>query len=407
MGSFPCAIYGHSRVIGCPRHIRNPARDRKGTRMKKLLRRTDRFKGVTLGLDLHTRVIRYSVLDASGDETANESIAAEASGLTRLLDEMTSGGVALQAVLEASGCFLWAYDLLVERLGKERVHVAAPSKVRVIAESGEKTDATDAWWLAYLQYEGRLPEAFVAEGDLRELRIASRERHSVVQERSDLMRRMRSHLWQLGMKIGKSDFKSIEGRGRIKALVEAVESQRGERGSAIARLWRRIAGLDEEEAYWRGRQSALAQKFEPVERIDRELAGLGEQLASTVYGEMGDPSRYHSAKAFAKGTGLTPGYRESAGKRSREKMTRQGSILVRWALTRAVIACLRCKRGAGLWVRRWVEKMKRRKPMKAVVVAAARKLAEGMWRLFAMGDDFDLGRAFGAPPGWATRGACG
>ena len=52
--------------------------------------------------------------------------------------------------------------------------------------------------MAYLLQERRLPDAFMAEGDLRELRIASRELCSVVGERSALMRRMRSRLAQLG-----------------------------------------------------------------------------------------------------------------------------------------------------------------------------------------------------------------
>lgn len=114
--------------------------------MKKLQRSVVRFKGITVGLDLHKKMIQYSVMNASGDEKANEEMAADASSLHRLLDEVTKDGHAVQVVLEASGCFVWAYDLLAKRLGKEHVHVAAPSKVRVIAEAGEKTDATDAWW---------------------------------------------------------------------------------------------------------------------------------------------------------------------------------------------------------------------------------------------------------------------
>ena len=96
-------------------------------------------------------------------------VAARPEPLTSLLDRLTLENVAMQVALEASGCFLWAFDLLVERLGCERVHVAAPSKVRAIADSQEKNDANDAWWLAWLMREEWLPEAFVAEGDLREL----------------------------------------------------------------------------------------------------------------------------------------------------------------------------------------------------------------------------------------------
>ena len=135
-------------------------------------------------------------------------------------------------------------------------------------------------------------------------------------------------------------------------------------------MWQRIQGLDEEAAYWDGQRSALAEKFDEVKLLDEELAGVGEQLASIVYSELGDPRRYKSAKAYAKATGLTPGYRESAGKRSKKTITREGSSHVRWALTRAVVACLRCRRGAGVWVKTWVQKMKRRKSTKATIVAS-------------------------------------
>lgn len=375
--------------------------------MKKLQRSVDRFKGRTLGLDLHKKMIRYSLLDAAGDESANEGITADAASLSQLIDRLAKDGTPLQVALEASGCFVWAYDLLAKRLGKDRVHVAAPSKVRVIAEAGEKTDATDAWWLAYLLYEGRLPTAFVVEGDLRELRIACREHRSVVEERSDLMRRMRSHLAQLCVPLGKSDFKSVAGRQRVATTVAQVKQAHGQRGNAIARLWQRIQDLDEEAAYWSEQRSLLAKKFDEVKLMDDELAGVGEQIGSIVYSELGDPRRYRGAKPYAKATGLTPGYRESAGRRSKQSITREGSSHVRWALTRAIIACLRCKKGPGVWVKAWVMKMKKRKSMRATIVAAARKLAEAVWRLFALGEAFDLARAFGGPPRGTAPAAAG
>ena len=105
--------------------------------MKKLQRRAERFKGETLGLDLHKKMIRYSVLNTAGDEVANEQIAACAAQLEGLIDRCTADGAGgrrpLQVVLEASGCFVWAYDLLVAKLGKPQVHVAAPSRGQAIA----------------------------------------------------------------------------------------------------------------------------------------------------------------------------------------------------------------------------------------------------------------------------------
>lgn len=363
--------------------------------MKKLHRRPNRFEGLTMGLDLHKEFIQYSVLDQAGDETDCGRLGSRPEALEKLIDKMTAAHPALQVSLEASGCFVWAFDLLAARLGRNRVHVAAPSKVRVIADSVEKNDANDAYWLAYLQWEGRLPEAFVAEGDLREMRIATRELRSVVDGQSDLKRRLRSHLSQLGLKLPKHAWASAKGRGKIEALVRRVEAEHGERGSAIARLWDRIQRMDQEVEHWRGRVAELSKRFKQVKQLREQIPGLGVQLAATVLSELGDPSRYRRAKSYAKATGLTPSYRESANYRSRGTITRCGSSHVRWALTRAVLACTRCRRGPGVAVKRWLEKAKRRKSTKAAMVAAARKLAEGIWRLFALGEAFDLSRAFG------------
>jgi len=362
--------------------------------MKKLRRRVEKFNGLCAGLDLHKRFIQMSTINAEGDEVDADRFASDRKLLLGWLDRLLAQRQPVRVVIEASGCFVWVYDLLVERLGRESVKVAAPSKVKVIAQAGEKTDATDAWWLAYLAHEDRLPEAFVAEGDLRELRIASRELRSVVDERSDLMRRMRSHLAQLGKTFAASAWASVSGRAEIAVLVRQVEADHGLRGEAIARLWSRVQQLSEEVCYWRDRVAALSKRFDQVALLEQQLPGVGPQLAAVIWSELGDPSRYRCAKAYAKATGLTPGYRESGGHRQKRKITREGSSHVRWALTRAVVACLRCQRGAGVAVRDWVHKQSQRKPKKAVMVAAARKLAEGVWRLFALGEAFDLRRAF-------------
>lgn len=367
--------------------------------MKKLRRRPNRFKGITVGIDLHKKFFQYSVLTAEGDEVQSDRAASRPELLSRLVDRWCAEGQAVQVCVEASGCFLWAYDLLVDRLGEGQVHVAAPSKVRVIADSMEKNDENDAWWLGYLLWEGRLPEAFVVQGELRELRIASRELRSVVDEQSDLKRRLKSHLAQLGVSFKSKDWASQVGRARIAALVDRAEAEHGLRGESIARLWDRIQAMDQEVEHWRARVVQLSKRFDQIKVLQDALPGVGPQIAAVIWSELGDPSRYRSAKSYAKATGLTPGYRESGGRKSRGKITRMGSAHVRWALTRAVLSCTRCtKDPAGLAVRHWLSRAEQRKPKNAAMVAAARKLAEAVWRLFALGEAFDLHRAFGRPP---------
>ena len=94
--------------------------------MKKLRRQSQRFEGLSVGLDLHQQYTQVSVLDEAGDEQLSERIASRPEAVAALLDRLTAQGVAVQVALEASGCFLWAYDLLIERLGRDCVLTPHP-----------------------------------------------------------------------------------------------------------------------------------------------------------------------------------------------------------------------------------------------------------------------------------------
>lgn len=357
--------------------------------MKKLTRKTVRFKGLTLGLDLHKKFIEWCLLDRQGDEVEGGRIGSNEKELAALLAKRK--GQPLQVCMEACGCFIWVFDSVKAQLGREAVHVAQPHRLRVIANSMEKNDANDAWWLAYILYEGRMPEAHVAEGTQRDMRIATRELRSYTDQRSDLLRRFKSHLAQAGVTVPKSWQASKMGRAKAK---ESIASIRGERGQALERLRREIARLTRTILFWRVRINEHSAQLPDVKILRDEMPGFGPIISASVVAELNDPKAYRSEKAYAKATGLTPGERESGGKAQKVGITRAGSRHARWAFTRAVISCLRCKRGTGQRVRQWVEARAKYKPKCKVIVAAARKLAEGVWRLFALGEAFDLGRAF-------------
>ena len=231
----------------------------------------------------------------------------------------------------------------------------------------------------------------MSEGTLRELKLTGRELRSYTEMRSDLARRVRSHLAQEGLTLPKGWHTSKRKRTTV---VEALSQVTGVRGEALQELYAQIEKLSESICRWRKRQDQLSKEFPAIEMMKEEMPGIKEVTAGLIYGELGDPTRFHSAKAYAKATGLIPGLRESGGKKQRSPITRAGSKHARWAFTRAVIACLRCKRGVGLHVRQWVENQSKRKAKCTVVVAAARKLAEGVWRLLAWGEAFELRRAF-------------
>ncbi len=359
--------------------------------MKKLIRKGKCFKGMTVGLDLHKRFIEVAVLNRRGDQVEGTEIKSNEKELRELIERLEKKAP-VQVVFEACGCFIWVYDYLVEKLGRERVHVAAPSQIPAIANGPDKNDANDAWWLAYLLHDRRLPEAHVSTGEIRRLKIATRELRAYTNMRSDMSRRIGAHLAQRGKIAPKAWHAS---KVKRKQMREMIHELKGESGEAVRHLYQQIVKMGREVGYWRNEIKRISAKFRDIQTMIDELPGLGLITAATVYGELGDCRRFKSEKAYAKATGLTPGHRTTAGKTKNIGITKAGSAQARWALTQSAMACLRCRKGAGARVKQWiVKRSQQNKPKKKVVVAAARKIAEGIWRLFKMGECFDLGKAF-------------
>ena len=92
-------------------------------------------------------------------------------------------------------------------------------------------------------------------------------------------------------------------------------------------------------------------------------------LGAVFVAEIGDVSRFDSAKRLTSWAGLTPKHRESDTTVIRGPITKQGSGLVRWA---AVEAVARYRGGAP--IKDTYLRIAQRKGNKVARVAAARKL---------------------------------
>ena len=58
-------------------------------------------------------------------------------------------------------------------------------------------------------------------------------------------------------------------------------------------------------AKWRKKVERLCLAFPEARAIMEEMPGMKSVVAGLVMGELGSPQRFHSAKAYAKATGLT------------------------------------------------------------------------------------------------------
>lgn len=359
--------------------------------MKQFASPVCRVNAEVIGLDVHQKLIACCRLDRRGRGVSQHVIGGDRESLEQFLQEVV-GRRRPHFALEACGGFEWVYDLLVARFGEERVHLAQPRRIKMIANSSEKNDANDAFWLAYLTFDGRLPEARLPGRVFRELRVACRERIHTVRARADIIRRLRSHLRQMGERLPTRAFDTAPGR----AFVEQVAARTpGPRGMALREALIQIAHLGEAIERWEQEMERISEGLPGVDTVAQEIPGVGRILAATILGETGPIERFHSPKALGKFTGLIPSDRSTGGEQIHGPMTREGSPYLRWALTQAVMHCMRSSHDPHLAIRDWVRARAKRLGRKKALVAGARKFAEAIWRLFHWGETFDVTKPFG------------
>ncbi len=360
--------------------------------MKKLSDPVRKVNAQSVGLDVHKSVTVYCVLNAEGAVVEEGRFASRRAELEKFLTEALGAGETHFA-FEASRSSLWVYSVIREYVDEAHVYVAQAKRIKAIANSKAKNDANDAWWLAYLTYEGRLPEAHVPKEETLELRIATRERRYAVQGRTKVINRLKAHLAQLGEVVPSSSVKTK--RARL-FIAEKAHETKGARGRALRTCAEQLAYQDTLIAEWDEEINRICSSLPDVAVIEDEVPGIGKVLAATIAAEASDIRRFHSPKAFGCASGLTPSDRSTSGKVVHGGITREGSPHLRWALTQAAMGCLRVKSGPGRAVGNWIRAKQNRMGNKAKARAAGgRKLAEVIWRLFHYGQCFDAARAFG------------
>src|SRR5437764_777017 len=117
-----------------------------------------------VGIDLHRRRSQIAIVDEHGELSLSRRIVNDRDAFRELLGDANGTHVAL----EATYGWEWLAELLQE--GGYDLHLAHPLRTQAIAAARVKTDAVDAKTLAHLLRTGLLPEAYIAPGELRDLR---------------------------------------------------------------------------------------------------------------------------------------------------------------------------------------------------------------------------------------------
>jgi transposase len=278
-----------------------------------------------VGMDLHRR---RSVLVRMTEDGRKLGTARITNSPEELRKAIAGAGPSPRVVLEATYGWYWAADVLGQA-GAE-VHLAHPLGVKAFSYRRVKNDQRDAADLADLLRMGRLPEAWIAPHEVRELREITRYRIKLVRQRTSCKDQVHGVLAKLGIPVTHSD---VFGAGGQQWLDQLPLPQ--PYAGKVASL-RMLAGqLTREITMLETVTSDLLDGHHGYRAI-QALPGIGPVLAAVIVAEIGDVRRFRSPGKLCCWTGLTPRHYESDTKVIRGHVSKQGSRTLRWALTEAI-----------------------------------------------------------------------
>ena len=170
-----------------------------------------------VGMDLHRR---RSVLVRMTEDGRRLGTARITNSPQELRREIARAGKSPKVVLEATYGWYWAADTLAAA-GAE-VHLAHPLGVKAFTYRRVKNDERDAADLADLLRMGRLPEAWIAPPEVRELRELTRYRQKLVRLRTSCKDQVHAVLAKLGVPVTCTDIFGTAGSAWLDGLAPAA-----------------------------------------------------------------------------------------------------------------------------------------------------------------------------------------
>jgi transposase len=312
----------------------------------------------SVGIDLHRKRSHVAVIDEAGEQLLSRRILNDPQTFLALLEGVGECRVAL----EATYGWEWLADVLQDA-GYE-LHLAHPMRAKAIASARVKTDAVDARTLAHLLRADLLPEAYIAPRELRDLRDLLRHRVALTRMRSALKNRVSAVLAKNGIQRPYSD---LFGPGGLRFLAE-LDLREGPRRRLDSTL--ALIGDFTREIDATGREIDARAHDDPYVPVLCQIRGVGRYIAMLVIAEVGDITRFATARRLCSWAGLTPTVRSSDGKARLGHISGQGSPPLRWAL---VEAAQRNTQGDGPLAETF-ERIAERRGRQIAKVAVARKI---------------------------------
>lgn len=280
---------------------------------------------VYAGVDLHRKRSQVAILDGDGQLLLERNIPSIGSEFIAIFERFDDEPI--EVAFEATYGWGWFADLLAE--AGIAAHMAHPLATKAISAARVKNDAVDAKTLAHLLRTNLLPESWIAPPELRQLRQQVRLRVTIKRITTRIKAHVHALVAEHGYQPPVGDLFGPRGRRWLSELALPTTNRVN-----LDRLLRLLDQIDVEIA---GAEAEIKASFKGDPRLPRLLAipGVGWLTAAMILAEVGDVTRFPTARHLCSWAGLTPKEHSSAGKTRRGHISKQGSQWVRWILVEA------------------------------------------------------------------------
>src|SRR5437868_11152537 len=321
---------------------------------------------VYVGIDVHRKRSQVAVVTGDGTVELNKNVVNGSEPMLRLIGDLPPG-----TPVASGAAFGWGWlAALLEDYGFDS-HLVHPLRCKAIASARLKNDKVDAAILAQLLRADLQPEAWIAPPSVRQLRALLRHRISLVRLGTQLRNRIHAVAADHGYDRSAS-YWTGPGRGWLAELDLPAASR-----EIITDCLAVIDGLAPVIERIDGELHQHA-KTDPRVKVLRALPGVGEFTALVIVAEIGDITRFPSARKLASWAGLTPAVRGSDLKVRHGNISKQGSAWLRWVMNQAAQTAKRSPDFAATY-----SSIAKRRGKKIATIAIARKLLTRAWHLLS------------------------
>jgi transposase len=396
-----------------------------------------RFAGIDIGGERHM----VAILDQSGAVVLKPTaIMEDATGYKRLLELLGSANDCLVA-MEATGHY-WRNLFIALVTAGFKIALINPLRSSRFAEEElqrTKTDAIDALGIARFASQKRPEITQLPEPALQELRELVRLKEHLVQQFGDRVRQLHRavdlgfpeftrHIRTLDSELATAVLRryptaaalrsvSIKRLSRLcydgshnvgeelaRALLEAARQSVGAHHGEPYQLQVRYAceDLDVLRRRLRLLDSDIERRLEQhkIGKLLTTIEGIGTQTAARIIAEVGDPARFHNARALASYVGVIPRVHQS-GKRKFSSLAKVplGNARLRRALWMPAITAIH----HNAWLKAYYQHLRTAgKRPKVALVAVIRKLMTAVYSVAKHRRPFVLPSTFTPTAGTAV-----